>query len=79
MWAAEAYSRILGVFSVDVGRKTSITNNLRASASSIYRPEHGNQKVEGSEVGIPWEALRLREVFQRHPKRGRSGFEIRPS
>ena len=57
-----------------------ITDNLRARASSIYRPDHENKKVEAvSEAAIPWESLHPREAFQRHPRRGRSVFGIRPS
>ena len=32
-------------------KQNMITYNLRASASSICRPEHMNQKDEGSECG----------------------------
>ena len=46
MWATEAFSRILDTFSVGIQRKPWTAYNLRASASSIYQPEHGNEKVE---------------------------------
>jgi hypothetical protein len=79
-WVAEASSRILDIFRVDVREKGGV---VRAICGQVPRQSTGrNMGIRksrvASEVAIPWGALHPQEGFQRHPRHDRSGFEIRP-